>query len=99
MGKMTWAEVVATLTQTNPHAGDDRIAMYADCFMDYQEAQMNITKNGTIVFHPRTGSPISNPYAEVKARAMATMLQMLAISGAGLRWDTTQKGATPEPQE
>ena len=67
---MTRDEVLGVLRLTNPDARRDEIALYADSYMDYREAQDNIVRNGNIVAHPRTGQPIQNPYIKVKVQAM-----------------------------
>lgn len=79
-------EVVATLKRDNPGAGGDIVAMYADCFMDYTEAAENIAKNGNIVAHPRTGSPIENPYIKVKASAMNQLRKLGRLKNVGALW-------------
>ena len=79
-------EIVAMLRRDNPAAGSDLIAMYADCFLDYKEAADNIAKNGNIVAHPRTGSPIENPYLKVKAAAMNQLRKMGRLKNVGGLW-------------
>ncbi len=79
-------EVLTVLRRDNPGARADEIAMYADCFLDYQEAQENITKNGNIVAHPRTGSPIENPYIKVKASAMNQLRKITRLRKVGALW-------------
>ena len=83
---MTRDEVVVVLRRDNPGARADEVAMYADCFMDYREAQENITKNGNIVAHPRTGAPIENPYIKVKANAMNQLRKITRIKMADALW-------------
>jgi hypothetical protein len=48
----------------------DRACQYADAFLEYSVAMANIDANGVIVGHPRTGSPIENPYLSVRDRAL-----------------------------
>lgn len=43
MGKITAAEAIEILTRDNPRERVDSISMYASCFIDYQEAQANIS--------------------------------------------------------
>jgi hypothetical protein len=57
--------------------------MYADAFGEYQTAQ-NINENGTVVMHPRTGSPIDNPYLRIRDGASKTLRETLF---AGLKTD------------
>ncbi len=83
---MTRDEVVESLRRDNPKGGADDIAMYADCFMDYQEAQANIVKNGNIVAHPRTAAPIENPYIKVKANAMTQLRKITKLRHVGALW-------------
>jgi phage terminase small subunit len=64
--------------------------MYADCFMDYQEAAANIAKNGTVVAHPRTGSPIENPYCKVMALAMSQLQKLVRLKNVGALWSANQ---------
>ena len=83
---MTRDEVVAILRRDNPGARADDVAMYADCYVDYQEAQTNILKNGAIVSHPRTGSPIENPYNTIKANAMRQLREIGRLKHVGALW-------------
>lgn len=80
-------EVLAILRRDNPSARADDVAMYADCFMDYREAAENIAKNGNIVAHPRTGSPIDNPYIKVKANAMAQLRKIGRLRNVMALWE------------
>jgi len=79
-------EVVALLRRDNPNARADDVAMYADCFVDYQEAQQNIEKNGNIVLHPRTGQPIENPYIKVKTNAMNQIRKITSLRRVAALW-------------
>lgn len=83
---MTRDEVLAILRRDNPRGGADDIAMYADCFLDYQEAQANIQKNGNIVSHPRTAAPIENPYIKVKATAMNQLRKITKLRHVDALW-------------
>ena len=58
------------------------IVMYADAFEEYRAAQANIAANGSIVTHPKTGGPISNPYLAVRDRAAKTLREMRVQAGA-----------------
>lgn len=80
-------EVISILRRDNPAAGFDIIAMYADCFLDYSEAADNLAKNGNIVAHPRTGSPIENPYIKVKASAMSQLRKLARLKNVGALWE------------
>lgn len=79
-------EVIGILKRDNPHAGSDAVSMYADCFMDYKEAADNIAKNGNIVAHPRTGSPIENPYIKVKSSAMNQLRKITRVKKVEALW-------------
>lgn len=87
MGEMTKEEIIAALTGANKSARQSDIAIYADAFIEYQAAQKNIDEHGSIVFHPRTGSPIDNPYAKVRDRASATIRAMKSIRADALWGD------------
>jgi len=87
MGKMTLTDVREILQRWNDDAAIADIAMYADAYMDYQEAIENIRKNGNIVLHPRTGAPVDNPYAAVKKRAIDTMRKFRSIFAPQELWD------------
>jgi phage terminase small subunit len=76
IGRLPKGPIIETLKQENPTAPTAAIQMYADAFVDYQEAQQNIDRNGAIVFHPRTGAPIDNPYLRVRERAAAALRKL-----------------------
>ena len=69
--------VLEALRAANPTAPLGRLVMYADAFCEYRTAQKNIAENGTIVFHPRTGAPISNPYMVIRDAASSRMLKLV----------------------
>lgn len=83
---MNRADVVAILKASNPDAREDDVAMYADLFVQYQEAAANVRRNGTIVAHPRTGAPIANPYADVQVRAMNQLRKIRALDNLDALW-------------
>ena len=76
-------EIVEKLLQQNPKAGSDKIAMYADAFLTYKEANDNIQKNGAICAHPKTGAPIDNPYLRVRQQ-MQSVLAKIKLKTDGL---------------
>lgn len=76
----TVAEVLEILRADNPRARAGDLAMYADAFMEYREAQDNIAKNGAIAMHPRTGAPIENPYLRVRNGAAAVLRKFRLVS-------------------
>lgn len=61
-------------------ARSEKACLYADSFLEYREAQANITKNGSIVADPRTGAAVPNPYLCVRDKAFAR-LESLHKSG------------------
>ena len=73
MGEMSRDELRAKLIEANPRAKLEIVERYLDAFTDYRTAQANITEHGTIVFHPRTGAPIANPYLAIRAGATKEM--------------------------
>jgi phage terminase small subunit len=79
------ARALAVLTPANKD-DPEGVAIYADAYADYQEAQANIDQHGAIVFHPRTGAPIENPYLSVRAKA-STVLQKCKLDTTRL-WRT-----------
>ena len=58
-----------------------RAALYADAYLEYKEAQTNITNNGSIVADPRTGSPIQNPYLAARDKVF---VRLESLHGSGL---------------
>ena len=86
MGHMTRDEVLAVLRRDNPHGRPDEISMYADYYLDYIEASENIKTHGNIVAHPRTGSPIDNPYVKIKTNAMTQLRKITRLKNVGAIW-------------
>lgn len=80
---MNREQIIEQLVQLNPKAKLDRLTIYADSYLDYQEATKNILDHGNIVAHPRTGQPIDNPYIKIKARATAVLRKI----GGSLKTD------------
>jgi phage terminase small subunit len=70
---MTKADVLAILRRDNPKARQQDLVLYADVFTQYREASDNVTANGTVCAHPRTGAPMPNPYAAIQSRALADL--------------------------
>jgi phage terminase small subunit len=85
MGKMTRTEVMAHLREINPGRQTDKLVMYVDAYMDYQEAADNIRENGAVVAHPKTGAPFDNPYLKVRQQMLVT-LQKMNLNTEGL-WE------------
>lgn len=74
---MTRAEIIDELVRR--HESKARATIYADAFLEYQEASANIQKNGTIVQHPRTSNPIENPYLVLRDRAGRKLEEMKRV--------------------
>ena len=95
MGQMKRDELIASLVEANPSARLDRITIYADSVMDYQEATKNIAEHGNIVAHPRTGAPIDNHYIKVKSRAITVLNKV----GRSLKTDMLWAGPGHGPPQ
>jgi phage terminase small subunit len=67
------AKALETLRALNPNTPQATLVMYVDALLDYREAQANIDQNGALVAHPRTGTPMDNPYLKIRDRAGATL--------------------------
>lgn len=94
MGEMNKTAVIELLKKQNPKAKLAEIAMYADAYMDYMAAQRNIDAHGSIVFHPRTGAPIDNPYLRVREKSGATMRSLKFIKADAV-WALNPEGDNP----
>ena len=70
MDKITQKTALGILEEDNPNMRQSALIIYVDAFLDYAEAESNISKNGAIVAHPRTGTPIDNPYLRVRCQAV-----------------------------
>jgi phage terminase small subunit len=77
-------DYVAVLVRENPKARIIDLEVYADALRTYREAAVNIKKNGAVVFHPRTGAPIDNPYLKVQSAAGAVLLKMRSVKSDAL---------------
>lgn len=75
--------IVAALRQQNPRAPAGDIQLYADALDEYRLAQANIAEHGAVVFHPRTGAPISNPYCVIRDKA-AERIAKLKLKAEGI---------------
>lgn len=89
MGKITREEALAILMAENP-SRRHVVEMYLGHLFTYLEAQDNIERNGAIVAHPRTGTPIENPYLKVRSEAMKDM-RKLALKGLDKLWAAIYK--------
>jgi len=79
MGEISKEQILAVLNRLNPDAKSSDIVIYTDAFLEYRAAQSNISEHGSVVFHPRTGSPIDNPYVKVRDRASELLRKMRRI--------------------
>lgn len=77
-------DYVAVLVRENPKARIIDLEVYADALRTYREAAVNIKQHGAVVFHPRTGAPIDNPYLKVQAAAGAVLLKMRSVKSDAL---------------
>lgn len=84
---MERSEVISILKYNNPSINNDKIIMYTDLYMDYQEAAKNIREQGALVSHPKTGAPIDNPYLKIRIK-MNESLRKIRINSDGL-WELT----------
>lgn len=73
---MTKLEVVAALRAANPYASDTEVHVFASALLEHRAAQANIDENGTIVFHPTTAAPITNPFVAVRDSTARTLLKL-----------------------
>ena len=58
-------DISSELLKDNPKAPRIMVEIFADSLRIYSEAARNVREHGAIVSHPRTGSPIENPYLKV----------------------------------
>ena len=75
-------DIESSLSEENPGASMLNIRLYADALRIYVEASRNVRDNGAICAHPRTGTPIENPYLAVQARQAAVLAKMRRIISA-----------------
>lgn len=82
MEQMTKSEVVKILLKNENRK--DTAMQYADAFMEYQEATINIEENGIIVKHPRTMNPMENPYIKIRDNALKKLQGFMRVKSDGL---------------
>lgn len=87
MEQIKRARLFEILKSSNPGARADDLQMYFDAFVDYVHAAENVMQNGSIVFHPRTGAPMDNPYLKVKAGAAQSMQKITRITQVDPLWE------------
>ena len=79
---MTREQAVAALCEKKVKR--DLAVQYVDAWMEYREASANIEKNGVLVTHPRTGTPMVNPYLGVRDGALKKLQSMRSVPAAVL---------------
>lgn len=94
MGKITRSQAISILRADNKTASEDDLNIYADSFLAYAEASINIEANGVIVAHPRTGAPMENPYLRIRTAAQASMSKIRRISKTKKLWDAVKNEKT-----
>ncbi|HPI31684.1 MAG TPA: hypothetical protein PLR32_00100 [candidate division Zixibacteria bacterium] len=62
----------------------DRAVQYADSFVQYQAASVNIAEYGAIIRNPRTGQAVQNPYLKVREGALKALRGMQDVDAAFL---------------
>ena len=77
MGEMTREHIINKLV--NDGSPRDQATLYADWYLEYQEACANIREHGIIVSHPRTANPIVNPYVQIRDNAAKKLAAMRRI--------------------
>lgn len=71
--------IIEELRKDNPRSSDIDLKIYTDALRDYDEASANIAKHGTICSHPRTGTPIENPYLKIRSTTAKVLSGMARI--------------------
>ena len=66
-------DLVAELRADNPKASGIDIEICANALRIYYEAAANVRANGAICSHPRTGTPMDNPYLKVMSSQAAIL--------------------------
>ena len=78
MGEIT---IIEELRADNPVAKGTDLQLYADALQIYVEASKNVQEHGAICAHPRTGTPLENPYLKVMATQGRVLASMRKIKG------------------
>lgn len=71
------ADIIDTITANGIRR--ELASQYADAYLEYREASNNLEANGTMVLHPRTASPIENPYLKIRDRALQKLQKMREV--------------------
>lgn len=72
-------DLVAELRKDNRSARTIELQVFADALRTYHEASDNVNRNGAICAHPRTGTPIENPYLKIQTQAGNVLAKMRTI--------------------
>ncbi len=67
---------------------------YAACFLEYQECNENIQRNGLVVTHPRTAAIVNNPYVSVREKCekrLFTLRRQIGKDAAEALWSEWSK--------
>lgn len=72
-------DIPAELAKDNPYATKITLEIFADALRTYNEAAQNVLENGAVCSHPRTGTPIENPYLKIRSQQAAVLAKMRAI--------------------
>lgn len=81
-------EVLLVLRADNPRAPDGDLRMYADAWLIYCEASDNVGRLGAVVAHPKTASPITNPYLAVMASQVRVLQGLRRVARTDRLWST-----------
>ena len=73
--------ILSELKKENTGKKETDLAIYADALRLYVEAAKNVKENGAICAHPRTGTPLENPYLKVMASQGKVLASMRHIRG------------------
>ena len=82
MGKMTKTDLVKNMVSEKVPI--DLANQYASAFLEYNEANENIEKNGSVVSHPRTANIMQNPYLRVRDTAEKRLLALRPLLGENI---------------
>lgn len=96
MGEINRAEALQLLQQQNPAVDLGMLSQYVDQFAAYVEAQENISRNGAVCAHPRTGAPMENPYLKVRDNATRLLQKMRRVKNTAELWRTYAGDKTPD---
>ena len=72
--------IEAELRKDNPTLSGIVLSMYAAALKLHCEASENVSRNGAICSHPRTGMPIENPYLKVQSHAVTIFSKFMKVN-------------------